>query len=159
MGKIISLKTDKIRPSQDFLKEKTVIRILENYFKGRMNALPPIPLVRYVPEKDEYIAIDGHNLIALYDLIGEEMKVYVAESNDDYLTKDNFPESSEDSLQDRNSDLKDKFDLVIDDAEKVMKKGIVDFADLRGGYDYLESVDAARKFYNESFLLKEFKIK
>ncbi len=159
MGKIISINTNKIKPSQDFLKEKTIIRILENYFKNRMNALPPIPLVRYIFEKDEYIAIDGHNLIALYDLIGEDMNVYVAENCEDYLTKNNFPESSDDGLRDRNNDLKEKFDLVGEEFHKVKENGIKSFSDLRNKYVYLKSVETAREFYNESTFSREFKIK
>ncbi|HSW99843.1 MAG TPA: hypothetical protein VLH38_02285 [Patescibacteria group bacterium] len=55
---------EKILPSQDFLKEKTVRYIFDCLANGQVDRLPPAPLVR----KDEHgnlVAIDGHNLIAV----------------------------------------------------------------------------------------------
>lgn len=151
MSQIIKLKTSEIKPSQDFLKENTIKFILKNYFNNRRDLFPPIPLVRFNSNTNEYVAIDGHNLIAIYDLLGEEMDVFLVDNNQDFLKEENFPNSSKESLESRNNDLKDKFDIILQEVEKVKNSGLNSFTDLRKKYFYLENLELAKKFCSPEF--------
>jgi len=73
MGRIINVKASQIKPSQDFIKEETIGYILECIIKNELNKLPPTPIVRLNPDGSGYIAIDGHNLIAVFDLIDRSL--------------------------------------------------------------------------------------
>lgn len=153
MGKIILINTENIKPSQNFLKEDTIKFIFTCYFENKKQLFPPIPVVRYDVEKDEYIAIDGHNLIAIYDLLGEGINIYVAKNKRDCLTQKNFPKASMDGLKSRNKDLEEKYDFVIDDYNKLKENNISSFFNLRSKYSYLENKVVAKSFY-EKFLKK-----
>lgn len=139
MGKIIKISTEKIKPSQNFLKEKTVKFILRNIFEGNEDNLPPSPMVRNdVNNLGEYIAIDGHNLIAVKDLLEENIEVYVARNENDFI------EGNSDAVSERNEELKEKFNLAQVESRKTKKEGIATFKDLREKYFYLNDVEKAR---------------
>lgn len=148
MGQIIKISSKKIKPSQDFLKENTVKFILTCCFEERRDKLPPAPIVRYDAINDEYIAIDGHNLLAVKDLFGEECEVFVAENANDKLTTSEFPESSQDGLMSRNKDLAEKFDGITDDYRKLSGNGLDSFVTLRKKYPYLVNENEASKYYS-----------
>lgn len=118
MGEIIKTKTYGIIPSQDFIKEGTIKYILECINSGELDRLPPTPIVRRKPDSDEYIAIDGHNLLVIYDLLDRECEVYIAGSKDDGL------EGDAESIKKRNQDLKEKFDQVLEDIKNINIKNI-----------------------------------
>jgi len=117
----------KIAPSQDFLKEKTVKFIFACLRDGNVDDLPPMPLVRE-DEQGNLVAIDGHNLIAARQFRGEDVEVIVAESSIDGL-----PPTSEANII-RNQELAAKYDSVLDEKRKVAAEGIVTFADLVARY-------------------------
>ena len=112
-----------IAPSQDFLKPKTVEFIFNCIEKGALDNLPPAPIVRK-DERDNLIAIDGHNLIAVKSFLKESVDVHLATSSTDGL-----PETSEANIS-RNSDLKEKFDTVLEDRERLKEAGTNTFKDL-----------------------------
>lgn len=147
MSKVVCLSTSKIKPSQDFLKEDTIKLILKNYFENRRDLFPSIPLVRFDYETNDYVVIDGHNLVAVYDLIGEDIDVFVVENSEEYLDDKNSSNSNKESLNDRNAELRKKFDLTLNEAKIVESEGIKSFKDLRDRYPYLKSVEMAKKFY------------
>lgn len=121
---------EKIAPSQDFLKERTVRFIFSCLRDGNTKELPPTPLVR----KDEVgnlVAIDGHNLIAARQFRGEAIEVIVAESSTDGLP----PTTKANAI--RNQELAAKYDSVLDDRRKVVAEGVVTFADLIARYESL----------------------
>lgn len=114
---------EKIAPSQDFLKERTVKFIFSCLHDGNTEDLPPTPLVR----KDDggnLVAIDGHNLIAARHFRGEDIEVIVAES-----ATDGLPPTTEANIT-RNEELAAKYDSVLEERQKVAAEGIVTFADL-----------------------------
>ncbi|MEX0877395.1 MAG: hypothetical protein WDZ40_00855 [Candidatus Spechtbacterales bacterium] len=116
MGKLIKLKPEFIKPSQDFLKEGTIKFILSCYKEGKLDALPPAPIVRKQPGKpDTYIAIDGHNLLAVCEFFGKECEVYLAASADDFLPNS----ENKESISQRNKDLVDKYESSIEEAQKI----------------------------------------
>lgn len=116
MGQLIKLKTNVIKPSQNFLKKGTVDFILDCYKKGDISSLPPAPMVRKHPNiPDVYIAIDGHNLLAVNEFFGKGSEVYLVNSADDYLPN---PKNIE-SISQRNKDLTDKFDSSVSEADKI----------------------------------------
>jgi len=131
-------------PSQDFLKEKTVAYILRCYFQKKEEDLPPSPIVRVDPETKKYIAIDGHNLLAVNDLLNKKTKVYIALSPHDTIV---IPETGlPESIIQRNKDLKEKYDSCILEAKSVTKKGITSFTILRKQYPFLLTVSNAKKY-------------
>lgn len=137
MGKKIRVKPNLIKPSQGFLKEDTLRFILECISKGEENNLPPTPIVRCNPETEGYIAIDGHNLLAINLLLGRECEVFVAENVNDQLTIKESPESSKEALHQRNLDLAEKFDQVLGYHEELKKDGIYSFQELIEKYPFL----------------------
>jgi hypothetical protein len=146
MGKIIQIKTNQIRPSQNFVKKGTIEFILKCIMNDETNKLPPIPIVRNNPNGQGYIAIDGHNLIIMRDLFGENCEVYLANSATDGL-KDLSGVSS-DAIKQRNEDLLLKYDSVLDEMSKLEKDGIFSFDDLRMQYKFLESLDLAKRNFS-----------
>ena len=69
MGRLIKVKANEIIPSQDFVKEDTIGYILKCIVNNEEEKLPPTPIVRNNPNGPGYIAIDGHNLIIISDLL------------------------------------------------------------------------------------------
>lgn len=130
MGKIIKVSTKYIKPSQDFLKEDTVKHIFRLIESGNIKLLPPTPIVRLSNNADEYIAIDGHNLIAVKDYLGELCEIYVAESSDDELKNT----TNEPGVNLRNKDLKEKYDKSLSESKRIKKLGIDSFKKLRSKY-------------------------
>lgn len=118
---------NQIAPSQDFLKENTIRFIFSCLNDGKNDELPPSPLVR----KDEtgvFVAIDGHNLIAVRLFRGEDVEVVEATSSTDGL-----PPTSQANAT-RNQELAEKFDLVLEEQKRVAASGILSFADLIARY-------------------------
>jgi len=112
-----------ILPSQNFLKENTVRYIFDCISKGQFDDLPPTPLVRK-DESDNLVAIDGHNLIAVHLFRNEPIKVIVANS-----PQDGLPATTEANME-RNRELAEKFDSILEDRERVEQEGIKSFLDL-----------------------------
>ncbi len=123
MSKIIKITAATVKSSQDFLKQDTISFIKENYEKGNLEKLPPTPIVREFLE-GEYIAIDGHNLLAFYCLKNMDCNVFVAENKNDGIAGDL------DMVKKRNKDLFEKYDTVIGLHRDLSKKGINTIADL-----------------------------
>ena len=126
---------EEILPSQNFLKEKTVRYIFDCIDKGQFEDLPPTPLVRK-DETGKLIAIDGHNLIAVRLFRNEPIKVIVAES-----PQDGLPPTTEANIE-RNRELAEKFDTVLEERRHVEQEGIKSFSDLIHKYPDLFSKDA-----------------
>ncbi len=119
-----------ILPSQDFLKPKTVAFIFECIREGKYDELPPSPIVRN-DDKGNLIAIDGHNLIAVKLYRHEQVEVHLANSSTDGLQP-----VSDANIQ-RNKDLYEKFDTVIEDYTKLQAEGISNFENLITRYSDL----------------------
>ena len=119
----MQISPETILPSQDFLKEKTVQYIFDCLANGQLDKLPPTPLVRK-DENGDLIAIDGHNLIAVRLFRGELVEVVVADSPDEGL-----PETTDANIE-RNQELAEKFETVLEDRRRVVAGGILTFADL-----------------------------
>lgn len=88
-----------------------------------MDSLPPTPLVRE-DDKGGYVAIDGHNLIAVRAYLDQPVEVHIARSPSDGL-----PNTDEMSMT-RNQELAEKFETVLDEAELISSSGIARFSDL-----------------------------
>ncbi len=121
---------EKIAPSQDFLKERTVRFIFSCLREGNTEDLPPTPLLRK-DDAGNLVAIDGHNLIAARQFRGEDVEVIVAESSADGL-----PPTTDANVT-RNEELAAKYDSVLGERQKVAAEGIVTFADLIARYQPL----------------------
>jgi hypothetical protein len=133
MGKIIIVNTKYIKPSQDFLKEDTVKHIFRLIESGNIKLLPPTPIVRLSNNPGEYIAIDGHNLIAVKDYLGELCEIYIAESSDDELNNT----TNDPAVILRNKDLKEKYDKSLLESTRIKNLGIDSFKKLRSKYKNL----------------------
>jgi hypothetical protein len=125
-----------IHPSQDFLKEKTVRYIFGCIADGRLDELPPTPLVRK-DERGNFVAIDGHNLIAVRAFRNEPITVIVATS-----PQDGLPPVG-DANTERNRELAEKFDTVLAERQRVEEEGIRSFFDLIKKYPDLFKKDSA----------------
>jgi len=112
-----------VQPSQDFLKPQTVGFIFDCLKNGHEDLLPPTPIVRS-DNKGDLVAIDGHNLLAVYAFLRQELNVHVAASPEDGL-----PETTDQNKQ-RNNDLRAKYDICLAERSSVQKEGIMSFQDL-----------------------------
>ena len=119
---------ENILPSQNFLKPETLKYILECMKNGKLDKLPPNPIVRE-DDDGKMVAIDGHNLIAVKLLRNEDVDVHVAKTADDGL-----PETSDANIQ-RNQDLKKRFITVLKDRTRLQAEGINSFNDLIARYN------------------------
>lgn len=119
-----------IAPSQDFLKPQTIAFILKSIHENRREELPPDPIIR-LDEQGNYIAIDGHNLIAVKVALGENVQVHLATS-----ASDGLPDTS-DQNRSRNEDLINKWDNCLEERARVAAEGITTFKELVNKYHEL----------------------
>lgn len=90
--------------------------IFDCFKRGALQDLPPPPLVRRDPDhEDAYIAIDGHNLLAVHEFFGTECEVFLVDSAGDFLPN---PENDP-GISQRNKDLAEKFDSCVDEARRL----------------------------------------
>jgi hypothetical protein len=146
MGQKITLKAKQIQPSQNFVKD-TLRFLIMKYLEGREKKWPPIPLVRFNENKTGYVAIDGHNLLVIYDLLGRDCNVYLVESAEDKIIQKDFPNADPEHIKSRNKDLETEYESSLIKAQKVAKEGITNIVDLRLKYPHLINLSAARKYY------------
>ncbi len=130
MGKSVLVSTKEIKPSQDFLKEKTVKFILRCLKNNQPNLLPPQPIVRR-GDNGELIAVDGHNLVAVYDWLGEDVSIFVVDDKNDNL------QNYGSGVELRRKDFQEKFQKVTLWREQLKKQGINSFSDLWKKYNFL----------------------
>lgn len=121
---------ERILPSQDFLKPKTVAYIFECLRDNKDHELPPPPILRE-DSQGNLIAIDGHNIIAVRLFRREAIEVHIAKT-----AHDGLPAISDANIK-RNRDLQDKFEKVLQDRRHVLTEGIETFHDLIARYDDL----------------------
>ena len=121
---------ESILPSQNFLKPKTIAFIFDCIRESKYEDLPPAPIVRR-DDKGNLIAIDGHNLIAVKLYRHEQIEVHVANNANDGLQP-----ISDANIQ-RNKDLYEKYERVIDYYTELQNEGISNFEDLITRYSNL----------------------
>lgn len=122
-----------VAPSQDFLKPSTVRFILSCFAERNLHDLPPTPIVRQ-DDRGEYVAIDGHNLLAVCSYLDEPVEVHLAKTADDGL-----PETST-ANRTRNEELRQKFDVSLSERDRVKATGTATFTDLIARYPELFDV-------------------
>lgn len=110
-----------VLPSQNFLKERTIEFIKKCIDEERFEDLPPTPLVAEIDDK--LVAIDGHNLLSVYDELDRELEVFVVSSADD------IPDELKDTP--RAQELQTKFDYIDKMQQKVAAEDITSFSKLR----------------------------
>lgn len=126
----MKLYPDRIAPSQGFLKPKTVKFIFDCLSSGKLNDLPPLPIVRRDGD-GQLVAIDGHNLLAVYSYFGKTVEVHLAKTADDGL-----PETSA-ANRTRNQELRQKFDESLVERDCTKAAGITSFDNLIAKYPNL----------------------
>lgn len=131
-----------VKPSQNYLKEDTTCFILQCIIDGKEDNLPPAPIVRLDPVSGRYVAIDGHNLLAICQLLHRECDVYVAEAPNDKLDDHKVPNSRAEALRQRNDDLEEKFEQVLIEAKRLESQGITSFWELIQKYPRLQEAAA-----------------
>lgn len=135
MGYFQKISTKEISPSQNYLKEDTIYYILKCIEENKEEKLPPPPIVRKNPQRaNSFIAIDGHNLLAVFDMLKKPCTVFVVENKEDKLKNS----SNNPAIEKRNQELKEKFEHCVKENERVRKEGITSFIDLRRKYKILE---------------------
>ena len=112
-----------ISPSQDYLKENTVKFIFECIENGDEDKLPPPPIIRRDHE-GQFVAIDGHNLLAVMAYLGRDSEVHVASNAKDGLSDDN------EANKVRNQDLFNKFESCLIERDIVYAQGLSSFSKL-----------------------------
>ncbi len=124
MGMFIDIDSGLVRASQDFLVSDTLAFIAECYERGKLEKFPPAPIVRRSPVDGSFIAIDGHHLLAANAQLCKTTKVYVAESETDFLPGTGA------AIARRNVDLQEKFHTSAEEANRLASEGIATITDL-----------------------------
>ena len=133
MGTYCYVNPSQVLPSQDFLKDGTVRMIANALASGQLGRVPPPPIVRSANFSERPVAIDGHNLLAVKLLMGENCLVYLAEHSNDHL-----PASADDpAIEQRNRDLSDKFAASDTEARRLLESGITGMSGLLTHYPEL----------------------
>lgn len=123
------IRPEDVYPSQDFLKPETVKYIFRCIHSDQLELLPAPPIVAKI--NGTYVAVDGHNLLAVYHYMREPIEVHVAKNRDDGI------DESIEGAKERNFNLKKKFALLLQARESAKQKGINTFADLISKYSTL----------------------
>jgi len=124
MGKIITLSTNLIRPTQDYLlgiKLDTLISDIE------AEKITP-PAIRFI-NGIAYV-LDGHHLLSLQNKTRGKAKIYVAKCPDDLMNISMFPSARPETIEDRNELISHRFYMVESGARTVQRQGIYTFEDL-----------------------------
>lgn len=111
MGRFSYLDASKVIPSQDYLKGRTMQALIGYVEDKKPDLIPPPPIVLRVEDKS-FVALDGHNLIALQALQKRRCMVYVMDSISDSLhTPDDIPisEDRKESVKERIQELEGDF--------------------------------------------------
>jgi cytidyltransferase-like protein len=146
MGTYCYVDPRQVLPSQDFLKDGTMRMIANALACGQLNRLPPPPIVRTATFSERPVAIDGHNLLAVKLLMGENCLVYLAEHPNDHL-----PLSTDDSaIDNRNRDLAEKFASSEIEARRLFAQGMTGMSGLL--LHYPELVDYVRQRLQSKWL-------
>lgn len=132
-------------PSQNFFKEDTIEFIVDCIINKREERLPPNPVVRCAPAHRKYAVIDGHNLIAVYDMLNRPFNVHVAESSRDYANCN--AQEIDAAARKRKSELELKFDTSLRDVIKTREAGIKSFTELRKKYHYMQNLQTAAEYF------------
>jgi 8-oxo-dGTP diphosphatase len=125
----MKISANQILPSQNFLKATTLEYISLCLETNDLLNLPPTPIVRE-DNAGSFIAVDGHNLLAVKAFLGEEIEVHLAKSPTDGLPNDSAANIS------RNEELQKKFDKVIKDRIEAERDGIASFQELIEKYKH-----------------------
>jgi len=133
MGSFCYIDPRTVLPSQDFLKEGTVKFIVDCLSRGDLAKLPPPPMVRCVDFSQRLVAIDGHNLLAIKAITGENCLVYLANSPSDFIQAD----AAASGVSERNKDLNEKFSLAEIEARRLFACGVQNVMAIAEQYDSL----------------------
>lgn len=129
MGEYIAVSSSVVLPSQDYLKPETLEYILNCYDNEGYDNLPPSPIVRKHPtDNDIFIAIDGHNLLAVNEYLQRATEVYLADSATDVPPSNN--QSNGEAILQRTVELRAKFVSCVAASERMQKEGFATFAEL-----------------------------
>lgn len=139
-----------VKPSQDCLKEDTTRFILQCIIDGKDEELPPPPIVRLDPVSRKYVAIDGHNLLAICHLLDRACEVFVAEAPNDKLDQHTAPNAKPEALRQRNDDLKERFEQVLIEAKELETQGLTSFWELTQKYPQLQGAVANLRLDDEA---------
>ncbi len=110
MYELIKISTNQVRPTQDYLDQKTI-----EFYLGLREAnvkLPPVPAVESICYEGKYDLIDGHHNVAVAHLLGEDIELYVIDSPRELLKIEQFPKVEKRFLEDCNEQIKRRFDSV-----------------------------------------------
>ena len=108
MGKLLTIKLKDIRITQDFLDLSTV----KKYCNVDPKKIPPIPITKdYVGE--HYIALDGHHYLTSCYMNGKEyLDAWLCETPHDFMNKESFPNCTIESIEERNEQIKKRFEVA-----------------------------------------------
>ncbi len=121
---------DTIQPSQDFLKPSTIGFIISCIKNEQYDELPPRPMIRQ-DDQGNYVAIDGHNLLAVMCFLGRAVDVHLAATASDGIQGHGA------AIEQRNADLLTKFDSCLTDRDSTAAKGIKTMSDLVASHQSL----------------------
>jgi len=158
MGKLMTVKLDKIRPAEDdFLNLGSMINVLGHHFSGTESQLMPTT----VRDSDiGLLQIDGRHRAICEDLFGTgNVSVYLVDGEQDHISEEEFPQIDVKAIEDANRVISYRYQESRRDAIRLKDKGIVTYRDLRSRLPFLKDVETAREFYKQnknSGLLREY---
>ena len=135
MPKFITVPTELLKPTQEYLKLDSLETVLTLYKTHFPMILPP-PVVRFY--QHSYLILDGHNRTAVSAFLGNSsLLVSCAEDSQDSLDIHTFPQEMTSSILQSNRLINERFYSVCADQSLVSKRGILKIQDMYG-HSYLD---------------------
>ncbi len=139
MGDVIVVSPSIVRPTEIDLREDSLRGILSFYSNGREKEIAPPAVTIY---NKEYLTLDGHNRLAIADLLGISIPVYVADNFGDFMRPERFPLIDYKFLSEMNENIEMRFSYCAYTLNKLEDQGIFSFYQLRQRYGFMDSMDS-----------------
>jgi len=147
MGDVIVVNPSIIRPTEIDIREESLRRVFEYYSVGRQEELGPPAVRRHY---DEYYTLDGHHRLAVADMLGLSIPVYLANDFGDFMRHQDFSMMEQRFLDIMNEKIELRFDYCIYLAQGMNKEGVSSFYHLRQRYGFLNSASTLEEYLKKA---------
>jgi hypothetical protein len=110
MGKYITILPNEIRPTQNYLYQKTFDKYLSKLSSNKI-VDKPIPVFQ-LDENTKYGVLDGHHCLSAYQIQDKPVNVWVAYDKNDFIPNYVYPNTKTKDLEKANSEIFRRYDMA-----------------------------------------------
>jgi hypothetical protein len=107
---VINVKTDLVRPTQDYLVQSTIDFYLRSLRSKK--PLPPVPALASLCYDGRYDVLDGHHNLAVAHAHTRDVVLWVPESPRDFMPYSMFPEINPQHIDTCNQQIQRRFTMA-----------------------------------------------